>query len=116
MKSQYVKSQASELGSQLCQMFPTQSPSDFVSMLTELFSPNADEALYRTVLKNFLISIRQISPTDPDLNELEKKQMIEQLNQEFGECPGFIDQTSTDKEEGDNDINEFEDKISGMKI
>ena len=117
MSNQIIRTHASELGARLCEMFPAQSPPDVTQMLTELFSEGADEKLYRNVLKNFLVSIRQISPTDPDLNKLEMEQMKISLNQQFGTCPGFIEERLPDQEHDiEERVSEFSERLSQLKI
>ncbi|KAI5532118.1 nuclear export signal receptor protein [Trichomonas vaginalis G3] len=96
---QIIKQQAIELGSSLCQMFPTETPSEIGDILTVLFNENTPDEEFRNCLKNFLVSVRQISSMDPDLIIIEMDEMKKNLKHQFEDVPGFIDFTSESMEE-----------------
>lgn len=107
-----IKQRASELGQNLCEMFPTETPSEIGDILTVLFNENVSEDEFRNVLKNFLVSVRQISSMDPDLIIIEMDQMKKSLKHQFEGVPGFLDFTTESME--DRELNSIANHMSDL--
>ena len=104
--SNFIIKHIPNLGEALLFQFPSESPNQIVDLITGLYNNKTDFNNFHNIIKNFLVSIRKISPLDPDLTILEKERMIQILEEQFKELPGFYspEQIALNDEEDTNVI------------
>ena len=96
----FITQQAGVVASKLCEILPNKPTEEIFNFVSRMFESAYNFNQFRCLMREFLVSSKQISIEDPDLNTVEKENLIKELNDRFRNVPGYVkddSQTSNDE-------------------
>jgi hypothetical protein len=70
----------------LLDLFPQRDPNEVLEYVGQLSMASADKMMFRTILRNFLVTNRRFRSADPDLNQEEMAAQQQAYDEEYRSC------------------------------